>query len=299
MNQFVAKPSPADASVGFARLAERLREVSHNDSLAGFTAKHLKVACRFWWGRYLPITLSTPRLASRYTRKYLALSADLIERRTIFVHHYRLLLTGFSDAFISDLSRNEVCLWEHAGENDRYAITMGLDRSMHGEGDLVMYFRHEGKVLFDLSFTIAPAQFTQGSGESTLLIARVQGRPDMFEEIRRATKACGDIFPGQLLLSAAEGVARALSISSLCGVRGEEQLSSRWGGGRFNYDVFWSDHHGERRGSWYCMSVPLPHKPLAEVSATHRRRAKRKRLFKDALSDRVKASIAAGLRPAR
>ncbi len=214
------------------------------------------------------------------------------------------LLTRFSKAFVSDLSTNEVCLWTQAAEDVRYTITLGLDRGLHGEGDLVMYFRADGKVLFDLAFTLAPARVVRAPGGSTLLIARVQGRPDLFEQIRRATRSCGDIFPGQLLLSAAEGVARALSISSLCGVRGDEQLSSRWGGGRFNYDAFWSDLHGERRGAWLWRTRPsaaqaastrCPRRTAAEPSAGGSSR-KPSAIMRRPRSPRVCAEIARGRR---
>ncbi len=118
----------------------------------------------------------------------------------------------------------------------------------------------------------------------------------MFETIRVATKACGDIQAPYLLLAAVEGVASALGIQNLRGVCREEQLARRWGDSKFDYNAFWSDQMGERSGDWFVGTVPLLRKPLENVVAHHRRRAKRKRRFRDAVAAEVCQVLRARLR---
>jgi uncharacterized protein VirK/YbjX len=88
-------------------------------------------------------------------------------------------------------------------------------------------------------------------------------------------------------LAAAEGLGSALGVQNLRGVCAEQQLSSRWSEANFDYDAFWSDQMCERSGDWFVGSLPLHRKPIESVVPHHRRRAKRKRRFRDALSAEV------------
>ncbi|HEX5263711.1 MAG TPA: DUF535 family protein [Phenylobacterium sp.] len=258
--------------------------------------KHIALVLQFSSGRYQLFKANIPKLLTRYTREYLSLSFGVPERREIFLFHHRLLLEKFEADFLSRVAERGVNIWKHVSGDDKYSIRMSMDRSVCGEGDLVLEFRENGAGIFDMSFTFAPGHVVGSEAASAMLVARVQGRPNRFDAIRQATKACGDIFPGHVLLAAAEGVAAAISTRVLCGVSTERQLSSRWGIARFNYDGFWADLLEERRGDWYCAAVPIPRKPLAEVSIAHRRRTKRKRRFKDSVTGQVRQLLAQHLR---
>jgi uncharacterized protein VirK/YbjX len=123
-----------------------------------------------------------------------------------------------------------------------------------------------------------------------VFVACIQGAPGRYEAIRAATRAGGDISPPHLLVAAAEGMATALSLGHIFGVSNERQLSksSAYGEGCvFDYDGFWRALSGVRCAGWYRFDVPIGHKPLSHAPIEHRRRTKRKRRLKQAVSDHV------------
>jgi uncharacterized protein VirK/YbjX len=274
----------------------RLRKISREESLTSFLINHIKVIARFSSRNYNIYKLHIPRISTRYTREYLSAALSIVVRRDIFLFHHRFLLKRFERSAMLQMARSKLNIWNIEVDSYIYSIAMSMDRSWHGEGDIVLEFIENKTCLFDLSFTFAPGHVVDSEDASVVLVTRVQGRPNRFDAIRRATKACGDIFPGHVLLGAAEGVAGTVDITRLCGVGTDQQLSSRWGNGRFNYDGFWEELLDERCGAWYTAAVPIPRKPLSEVPKAHRRRTKRKRLFKDAVADEVGRSLAPHLR---
>lgn len=281
------------------RRAQRLAELGADDSIATFLTRHLMIAGRFRLGWLGQLARQTPRLTSRYIREYLSLGFSVSQRRDIFVHHHRFIEAAFGEQLFNELLSETGCiLWRMDAEYHEYQIRLEIDRSMHGEGDLVLGFYASKTRLYDLSLSIAPGAAIGAGDESAIIMSRVQGRK-LFSEIRTATKACSDILPSHLLLAAAEGLAAALSITTLCGVAGERQVSYRWlkpGAYRFDYDAFWGEFLEARRGDLYWGAAPIRRKPITDVTASHRRRAMRKRRFRDALTEQVREALATRLR---
>ena len=288
----------------FNHFVRRLVDLGRSESIPVFLAKHAWIVCQFMVGRRRLLARSAPRLSTRYTREYIALGLGAVQRREVFTFHHRFMLERFEDQLTRAISSESgYVLWRHDHEGSHYEIRLKIDQSLHGEGDLVLgFYDSAGARLYDLSFSFSPGHVTGCDSHPTLLVARIQGGRDLFDAIRAATKACGDILPSLLLLSAAEGVAAALSIARLGGVSSEHQLSSRWrpeGAHRFDYDGFWHEFLGERQGEWFWAPTPLHRKPIAEVAPTHRRRARRKRQFRDALATEVSRALSEGLRQFR
>ena len=284
--------------VGQRSWREKLREVSRGEAIPIFILKHFMLLCQFSFGTHRLFLKNIPRIATRYTRDYLSMSFLSATRREILLFHHRFIIRKLEYEFLYALSTSRSVLWNASFDDHTYEIILSTEKSLHGVGDLILEFFDGDVCLFDISFSFSPARAVGHEGEVALLVARVQGRPNLFDTIRRATKACGDIFPGHLLVAAAEGVATALSVSTICGICSEQQLSSRWKGGRFDYDEFWSELLEERRDGWYSATVPLPRKPLSEIAISHRRRTKRKRLFKDGVAHTVSQTLATNLKRA-
>ncbi len=231
---------------------EKFREITRGEAIPIFALKHLMLVYQFAFGVHRIFFRNIPRISTRYTREYLSLDFFLSStKRKILLFHHEFLVQNLEYRFIKSVSKDKVILWKMSKDDYQYKIILRADKSLHGEGDLILEFFENNTCLFDLSFSFSPAHIVGRKGKVALLVARVQGRPNLFDNIRRATKACGDIFPGHLLVAAAEGIAAALSVSAICGVSSDRQLSSRWKGGRFDYDEFWSDLVEERRGGWF------------------------------------------------
>ncbi|HEX3367099.1 DUF535 family protein [Phenylobacterium sp.] len=280
----------------FTSRVAKLRKLSREESLLSFLINHVRVVLRFSSRKYDIYRNNIPKISTRYTREYLSTELSVVEKRDIFLFHHLLLIKRFNPSSMNMMARSNLNIWNIEVNRNKYSIVMSMDKSKCGEGDVVLEFIENKTCLFDLSFTFAPGCVVGSEDASVVLITRLQGRPNRFDAIRRATKACGDIFPGHVLLGAAEGVAGTVDITRVCGVGTHQQLSSRWGNGRFNYDGFWEELFEERCGAWYTAAVPIPRKPLSEVSKAHRRRTKRKRLFKDAVANEVGRSLAPHLR---
>jgi uncharacterized protein VirK/YbjX len=129
-----------------------------------------------------------------------------------------------------------------------------------------------------------------------MLIVRIQGARGRFGEIRKATLGSGDISAAHLLVSAAEGIAAALGVSTILGIGNDEQLSKSSvdkAGCLFDYDVFWDSLGGRARRGWFQFEAPFAGKPLSQTPASHRRRTRRKRALKAAVRDQVTAAFRA------
>jgi uncharacterized protein VirK/YbjX len=121
------------------------------------------------------------------------------------------------------------------------------------------------------------------AADDVMLIARLQGIAGNFAAIRAATRACMDVSPPALLMAALQGIGKALDIGMIAGVTNQEQLTAHMDADRhvyFDYDAFWSTYVGNAAEKFYLIRVPVPEKPLAQVSTMHRRRTRLKRQFK-------------------
>ena len=71
----------------------------------------------------------------------------------------------------------------------------------------------------------------------------------------------------------------------LCAGRREEEF-------RFDYDGFWQTYPAARTAlGFYCLDLPLRHKPMADISRSHRRRTRLKRQFKQTVSAEAGAAF--------
>ncbi len=150
--------------------------------------------------------------------------------------------------------------------------------------------------IYQLSFTIAPGELLGCSEPRALFVGRVQGVKERFEQIRRATKLCRDITPPHLLLAAAQGIASELDVALVVGVPNEEQPSKMQVGGfpfPFDYDTFWKDCSATLSPrKFYVLPAEFGGKPLDQISADHRRRARHKRQFRTMINESVRLAFA-------
>lgn len=229
-----------------------------------------------------------PKIRYQYLGAYLAAGLPKAARREILLAHYRYLMARVDQSFFARLLQDGPVLWGSRRGNDAFAIRLSFTGQQHYEGDLLLEFQHNGTPLYRLSFTIAPGPLTGAAAPHAILVARIQGVRGRFEAIRHATKSCLDIAPQLLLLSAVQGIAKALQIEVIAGIRNSEQITFNTDGATdiyFDYDEFWEAFAGIRTDRFYLIPVPFAKKPIQQINTVHRRRTRLKRRFKEAVAE--------------
>lgn len=226
-----------------------------------------------------------PGLIYKYQTQYLARSFSKRQRRAIQKFHYEFVGKAVNSRFYGRLVAGGIELWRSA--DDLGSVTISLRVAEYGrEGDLSLTLEVERKQIYELSFTIVPGSVVGMRGTSAMFVARVQGRKGQFDDIKRATKLCCDVSPPYLLMAAAEGLAGALGVRSAVGVGNGDQVSTRK---TFDYASFWETlSPGSTDGRFYVLPLPISGVPLEQCSASHRRRTRMRREFKEQLSEAVR-----------
>lgn len=240
-----------------------------------------------------------PEILYRPYRRYLASSFGKSRRRAALFHHYSRVSACVSATFFQQLLLHRPSLWQQQLGAVDFAIRISFAPALHHEGDLQLIFEVDSQPLYYLAFSITPGWLVDCAAADALLIARVQGVAGNFEAIRRATKACRDVTPPALLVSALQGIASALSVQVIAGVTNQEQLTANIDADRnvrFDYNAFWATYPGSASPGFHLISLPLRQRPLSEVDATHRRRTRLKRHFKRQIADAAEQSFQALLR---
>lgn len=241
-----------------------------------------------------------PEILYRPYRRYLARSFGKSRRRAALLHHYSRVGACVGDTFFQHLLQHRPCLWQQQLGAAHFAIRISFAPALHHEGDLQLIFLVDSQPLYYLAFSITPGWLVDCGAADALLIARVQGVTGNFEAIRRATKACRDVTPPALLMSAVQGIASALEVQVIAGVRNHEQLTANVDAERnvrFDYDAFWATYAGSESRAFHLIGLPVTQKPLSQVTSAHRRRTRLKRQFKRQVAEAAEQSFRAMLKP--
>lgn len=217
-----------------------------------------------------------PELILKWSDKYLGKTIAVSHRCRMFAFHYLFIGNCIKSDFYDRLLSGGFDFWSSNTTPTEVTIHLRLPRSPR-EGDLSLVMALDGIEIYELSFTIVPGE-TMKVSCPVLLIARLQGRRQHYEAIKKATKLCRDVAPAYVLTAAVEGIARALKVECVAGVDDTDQLGSRK---LFDYSSFWNSLAFRKAGGQYYISaLPIYSRPLEECAADHRRRTKRKRQFK-------------------
>jgi uncharacterized protein VirK/YbjX len=247
---------------------------------------------------------SHPRLAYKYLGgNYLARTFSATTRLRILHTHYHYLMEYVCDDFLAQVFAARQILWEDSRQEHHFSISLSFPHCLHHpgrrvdhEGDLSLLFQIDGTPVYVICFTIAPGEVFKANGmnvgsEKTLFIARIQGEAQQLQNIRRATKLLHEISPRDLLLVATQALATSLDIDTIVGINSANQLATPPECKQelfFDYEKFWSELGADRLDDgFYTLPVPLPQKPLAEISQHHRTRTLRKREFKRQVMEAV------------
>ncbi|MBJ6725268.1 DUF535 family protein [Geomesophilobacter sediminis] len=227
--------------------------------------------------RFRAICQLYPQEISKLKFNYLALSFNKGERLRIFLNHYYFLKHHFLPEFVARITEDEIVLWEHACEQSLYRICIELDAIIF-EGELSLILKENDTPFYALAFAFVPSRIVALPGRQALYISRLQGARNALESVHSATKAFNGLRPQEVLLASARGVAQALQVSTLAGVRTVDQLAFCRQKlchtcSFFNYDRFWEDVGGTA-ATPRVFSIPLTPQHPSDASTKHRTRKK-------------------------
>ena len=225
--------------------------------------------------------------------EYLARDLSAAQRAACFLHHYRFLNAGFPRHLLHQTLHSEVPVFEINESDAAFAVTMGMSKSSdcEYEGELSLYLRVNGAPVFNLSFTIVPGRVVESAAPDVLFITRLQGIEGCLKPISLATRALCDVAPPALLFAVIEGVATACGIREMAGICATRQVSYSGDCAQSlteAYDEFFASigAAGSPAG-FFRSSLPLQQKPLAHIKKGHKIRTRKKRAFKQKVSEDV------------
>jgi uncharacterized protein len=271
--QYYARVAGLLLDVGSYRALKRLLETPELDALS---RARPDLARKYLW----------PCFARRFERR---------RRLDVMMSHYQILAERAPTTFMGNLLESPVTLWERHADATRFAISLEYPpRRWDLEGELSLLFEMDGAPLYRLLLTLADGATFDRPERRLLFVGAVQGNNGLFDSIRSATKALGDVAPRTLLLAATAGLAGAFGVDAMLAIGNEQHITRHATPTEkfpFDYDQFWGEMGGMPSDGFFVLSVPLPEKPIEMVAATHRRRAIKRRATRDAVGQQVRERV--------
>jgi len=249
--------------------------------------------------RFLALDVSRNYLAADWNTNlfhHLSQRAYLIEglsmrKRIAYLHsHYAFEDQTFGDAYKRKVYLEDgLTLWEKRQGGVHTAITLSLSPRWAPEGELSVCLLVNGTRLHCLSFNWI-AGGTVGMGSQVLpFVGRNQGASSQAQPALASFDACfPNNSPSFFCFSALQGLAQALGMSSVVGIKGRANICFDHGAARSfinAYDKFWARLNGQEIAEHaYLISLPFYQKPLVDVAAKHRKRAAMRRSYWENIS---------------
>jgi uncharacterized protein VirK/YbjX len=243
----------------------------------------------------------SPRLKRQYMSSYLARSLPIRSRLAAVIHHHQFMKTNLKSASFCELLGAGLPLWRREFEGQEFSMILTNNGLHLYEGDLVLVMYRADVVLFQLSFSIVSGNLVGVSEHDALLIGSGQGAAPHMGEHAFAVKASGGVAPAHLIVAAVRGISHALGLKAMVGVANSDQISKTHPRGAdftFDYDQFWP-MFGGKQNNWGFFEVPLApaESPSTEKSSAHRRRSRKKAVFKAEVAAQVETSLYSHLFP--
>jgi uncharacterized protein VirK/YbjX len=238
-----------------------------------------------------------PRLAFKYLlHDYLARDFRVPERASCFLHHYRRMHCVLPESALRQILQGDVTLYEIREGCSYFALTLGMpEPTFDREGELSIHLRVDGKVVFNLTFTISPGWVVKSEAPEILLIARIQGTKGCNKQIKLARKVFHDYSPRTVLLAALQGIADAFEIGEVAAVCATNQISykSKYAATlKRGYDDFFTKLGMVKTAAgFFSCSIPIKSKPLSSFKGRAKYRAKKRH----AMRQQIKSACTAFL----
>lgn len=250
-----------------------------------------------------------PKIKYKYLRNnYLFRTLSIRDALAIQTYHYQTLNTAVKENFLLSIINDSPILWQYDSSEYHFCIKISFPRNQafpydlaDHEGDISLIFEVDKMQLGVISLTMVSGEIVKrvwhiNDCKRAMFIARVQGVRDQLELFNAVTKVLYYNSPLRLLMSAVQGIAKALATDTLIGVSTSEQLSR---GSKFNntdsffdYDSFWMQLGAKKfNDQVFFMPADIPEKPFEEVRPNQRSRTLKKRKLRATVINEICASF--------
>jgi uncharacterized protein VirK/YbjX len=225
------------------------------------------------------MAINHPKLAFKYLDNYVSLNLSTKNRILLLTAHYSFLQRHFRRDFLDIVEHPSILLWEECIDSVDVALNMDFPKKLHAEGDLCLTLTKNGQFVYRLIFIIAKGDIFGISDDHVILISSIQGVYG-FDSVKSTTKACHDIHPTHLLMAAVSGVASAIGINTIFGIKSKDQIANN-DNFHFSYDLFFKGY-GDIVEPLNLYRIPLPfaETPIHLIKSNHKKRTLEKRLYK-------------------
>ena len=216
-------------------------------------------------------------------RNYLANFLSLAERAEFALSHMGVENQAFNDHYKENVYlKGGLVVWEQTVKDMSFQIQLRMASRIAPEGDLELVMFVDGERLYNYKFSWLDGAKIGKPGTIVPWITTCQGISR--ERVDRASKfsdAFPNNWPKMFCLAALKGVAAAMQSDVMVGIPGHAQIALKDGDDeRFysSYDTFWLSLNGVMTSRYgYIVPLDTPDKDLAEVTAKHRNRARKRR----------------------
>lgn len=232
-------------------------------------------------------------------RHFLSRDFGAAERLASVLDHFRFKQARFEPALLLALHGDGLRLWSHAGGCE---IRLCANADTRHEGPLSLVLSRHGSKVHEISFAWVDARcLGAGMGDGPVLLAtRNQSLPPNEPELVRFRTEFPQNSPAYFTFAALNGLAVALGLERIVGVRGSCQIAyepAHAAGFRRSYDDFWRSFGGELRGDHgFEIPVPVAVVPLQQLPAKHRARARQRREHWRGIAEAAEAALSPCLR---
>jgi uncharacterized protein VirK/YbjX len=226
---------------------------------------------------------------------FLSRALGLRQRIDCALHHYRYEQATFSAAYVESVYHGDgLELWRHQAAEHVFSIRLMVGNDNLFEGCLsVVAFVDDQRVCV-MSFSYVDAEiFGLPAGPMLFVTRRQSGRHPEHQQL--FARAFNHSSPPYFCLAAIAGIAIANGTREIAAIRHQTHPTYSPANAealRKSYDEFWEVFNAsEADEKAYRIPVPLEARDLAEVSAAHRRRARKRREHWSAVEEGTRATI--------
>lgn len=237
-----------------------------------------------------PFVYEQPQRAFFYNR------STMRERMELEKAHFTFLTEKMKPEILKDIYREEnIDLWQLMIDDDVMKLSFYYEAGQRKEGLLSVMLRLNGQALYQIIFWLA----SDKAGDMAMWIGALQG-PNMEnskEVIKRVTKACHSFRTKNLILYAAQAVARAFELKHIYAVtnygyyannhvRMDRKLKT-------DFSEFWREAGGRETDDQRFYELPLTEmrKTMEEVPTRKRAVYRRRFALMDEIDEAIKSAM--------
>lgn len=234
-------------------------------------------------------------------RNYLIRGLTLRQRVQCVATHYHFDEATFDRAFKRAVyADGGLVLWERNLDGIAVSIKLEMAARLCAEGDLTICAYVDKLALHCLSFSWTEGSFVGIDAPVVPFVVRNQGhRADAAAALKNFERAYPNNSPSFFCIAALQGLALALGMNQVVAVRSTWQCSYTAADDKHfanAYDGLWQTLGGAPMGDRiFCIALPFYVKPLSEMAAKHRKRARTRREHWASISESAYSTLRAHL----